>query len=131
MESDNDERNDKLKKAMINDINIYSSGLDSDFAKSFKNDEDVEEACKYKRLCVGRFHGAVAAACLGIPFSTWPSNTHKIQGLMKDMGVSHHHYDNKKDAMANVPFTLDPCVPFFCDQAEAAIHEMFQEIARL
>ena len=38
-------------------------------------------------LCVtGRFHGVCLAAMYNIPFLALPSNCHKIEGLLKDMG---------------------------------------------
>ncbi len=38
-------------------------------------------------LISGRFHHSVAAACLGTPFVTLNSNTPKIEGLMRTLGL--------------------------------------------
>ena len=47
--------------------------------------------CWLSRLRVyvtGRFHGVVLAAIAGTPFLSFPSNSHKVEGLLKDMGCS-------------------------------------------
>ena len=36
----------------------------------------------------GRFHGLCASALVGTPFLAFNSNTHKIKGILKDMGCS-------------------------------------------
>lgn len=36
----------------------------------------------------GRFHGVCMAAYYGIPFLAFKSNSHKIEGMLKDMGCS-------------------------------------------
>ena len=39
-----------------------------------------------KLYVTGRFHGVVFATIAGTPFLAFPSNSHKIEGLLKDMG---------------------------------------------
>lgn len=86
---------------------------------------------QYRRLCIGRFHAVIAASVLGIPFSTWDSNTWKTQGLMADMGLAHLHFSNKEDALAAVPTELDPVIPEFRLQARQAIETMFDRLAQI
>jgi len=38
-------------------------------------------------LVTGRFHAACFALQLGVPFVTLPSNSHKVEGLLEDIGI--------------------------------------------
>ena len=87
--------------------------------------------CQYKSLCIGRFHAAIAASVLGIPFSTWDSNTWKMRGLMEDMGLSHLHFNNRKEAMVAIPSEFDPKINVFVEQAKQKIETMFDTLASL
>jgi hypothetical protein len=91
----------------------------------------LREMGRFARLCVGRFHAAVAASVLGIPFSTWPSNTHKTEGMMHDMGVLHLHAATQDEAAAICPRAVDPKVTRYAAEAHAKVLELFDEIARL
>jgi len=91
----------------------------------------LEEFTSYKRLCIGRFHGVVVASVLGIPFSSWDSNTWKTLGLMKDMGVPNLHYSSQEEAMRHVPETMPDCVTEFAKLAVSRIDRMFEHIADL
>jgi exopolysaccharide biosynthesis predicted pyruvyltransferase EpsI len=46
------------------------------------------------RIVAGRFHAACLAIMTGKPYSVYPSNTHKIKGMMKD---ANHPYCRTKD----------------------------------
>ena len=87
--------------------------------------------CLHKSLCIGRFHAAIAASVLGIPFSTWDSNTWKMRGLMQDMGLPHLHFANRKEAMAAIPQEFDPKISVFVEQAKQKIETMFDTLASL
>ena len=52
-----------------------------------KAEDFFGELAKYDFCVTGRFHGIVAAAMLGMPFSAFPSNSCKNHGLMVDMGI--------------------------------------------
>jgi hypothetical protein len=93
--------------------------------------EYLEEFTSFKRLCIGRFHGVVAAAVLGIPFSSWDSNTWKIKGLMKDMNVDHLHFSSQEEAILHVPDVMPSSVEEFSKQAVARIDNMFDYIAEV
>ena len=93
--------------------------------------EYLDFLCQHKTLCIGRFHAAIAASVLGIPFSTWDSNTWKMRGLMQDMGLSHLHFNNRKEAMAAIPSEFDPNISVFVEQAKQKIETMFDTLASL
>ncbi len=84
--------------------------------------------CQHKRLCIGRFHAAIAASVLKIPLSTWDSNTWKMRGLMQDMGVSHLHFSDRKAAIDAIPLAFDPKIEAFTQQARRKIESMFDAL---
>ena len=84
--------------------------------------------CSHQRLCIGRFHGVVAASVLGIPFSSWDSNTWKTRGLMQDMGVAHLHYPSFMEAKENVPREFNPLIGEFSERAKTRVKMMFDHI---
>lgn len=91
----------------------------------------LTEITQYRRLCIGRFHAATTAAVLGIPFSVWPSNTHKMIGMLTDMGVPHLHCATKKQALDNVPEELDSRIEQYATTAREQIYHMFDNIPNL
>jgi hypothetical protein len=90
-----------------------------------------EELTSYRRLCIGRFHGVVAASVLGIPFSSWESNTWKIRGLMKDMNAEHLHFASQDEAVRHVPQVMPISVAEFAEEAVIRIDAMFDQIAEI
>ncbi len=66
----------------------------------------LAKVCRFERLCVLRFHAAIATAVLGHPFAIRESNTWKTRGLMEDMGIGHLHFDTCKEAWQGVPDVL-------------------------
>ena len=66
--------------------------------------EVVHKIARCKTLCAGRFHAAVTAAVLGVPFSTWDSNTWKTRGMMRDMGLPQLHFDTQAEAIRRQPW---------------------------
>jgi hypothetical protein len=91
----------------------------------------LEEFASYRRLCIGRFHGVVAAAVLGIPFSSWDSNTWKIRGLMKDMNVEHLHFASQEEAVMHAPEVMPRSVEEFAREGVTRIDRMFNHIAEI
>ena len=81
-----------------------------------------------KRIVAGRFHAAVAACVMGIPFSTWDSNTWKTRGLMQDIGIEHLHFETQQGAIANVPDELDPRIPEYTLKARGRIEKTFEQL---
>ena len=88
----------------------------------------LSNLARCKTLCAGRFHAAIAAAVLRIPFSTWESNTWKIRGMMQDMGVEHLHFKTQAEAIDNVPAELDPKIDAFVDDARLRVRAMFEKL---
>lgn len=91
----------------------------------------LQKLCSFKRLCIGRFHAAVAASCLGIPFATWDSNTWKLRGMMADMGLSHLHSKTLEDAIRHVPSFFDPSIVSYTKAARLKVEKCFDEISLL
>jgi polysaccharide pyruvyl transferase WcaK-like protein len=132
------------KNAPVNDIGMSDSVFRQKFrfgpfkwkrAFGFPAQCSVVEYLKmlesYRRLCIGRFHGVVLASMLGIPFSSWESNTWKISGLMRDMGAEHLHFATQRDAVRAVPCVFPLQIREFVDAAPARIERMFDHIASL
>jgi len=84
-----------------------------------------------RTICAGRYHAAIAAAVMGIPFSTWESNTWKTQGMMQDIGIPHLHFSILSDAVAGVPSTLDPKVTLYVKHARRQIRTMFNQLSKI
>ena len=93
--------------------------------------EYLDFLCQHKSMCIGRFHAAIAASVLGIPFSTWDSNTWKMRGLMQDMGLAHLHFNDRKQAMESIPSEFDPKISLFVEQAQHKIETMFDTLASI
>ena len=91
----------------------------------------ISKIARCQKICAGRFHAAVAAAVLGVPFSTWDSNTWKTEGLMLDMGVQHLHFKSQLEAINNTPEVLDPRIEDYVDKARERIQNMFETMARI
>ncbi len=85
----------------------------------------------FKKLCIGRFHAAIVSAIYGIPFSSWDSNTWKIRGVMKDMGVEHLHFRNFSDASENIPSEFNTRIGKYSEKAPKRVNEMFEKIAKI
>jgi len=62
---------------------------------------------RYRRMVCGRYHAAVACSVLGIPFTCWPSNTWKIEGMLEDMGLPGLLFQTQKEAAENCPISFD------------------------
>lgn len=103
----------------------YGFGADRSYV------EYLKELASYKRLCIGRFHAVIAASVLGIPFSSWDSNTWKIRGLMKDMGVEHLHFSSQEEAIRHVPDIIPASVQEFAKSAVFRIEKMFEHLAQI
>jgi len=83
------------------------------------------------RICAGRFHAAVAAAVLKVPFSTWDSNTWKTHGMMQDMGMAHLHFESQAEAIENTPQHFDVNINGFVRTAQTRIESMFDSLAKI
>ena len=88
----------------------------------------LSELSSYKAVCAGRFHAAVVSSILGIPFSTWESNTWKTRGMMDDMGVPHLHFPDRESALKHVPVELDPRIPQYAKAARSKVEGSFDRL---
>lgn len=91
----------------------------------------LSKLSSYRGLCVGRFHAAVAASVLEIPFSTWDSNTWKTRAMMADMGVPYLHFDSREEALAGVPEAFPVEIREFACQARMKVEDSFDRIAEI
>lgn len=119
------------KEICITD-NVIDEGIYDLSAKNWNNPLGyIKNMSNYSRVCTGRHHGVCVAASLGIPFSAWPSNTHKIYGMMNDMGVPHHHYTTKNEAVKNVPTNFDIKIKQYVKEAKEKIINFFDNLYNL
>lgn len=91
----------------------------------------VPTMCQYRRWCIGRFHAAVVASVLQIPFSVWPSSTHKMKGLLTDIGIPHLHFNTKEEALKHVPEMVDEKIVKYTIEARKKIERMFENLHNL
>jgi Polysaccharide pyruvyl transferase len=85
----------------------------------------LNQLSSFGRICTGRFHAVVACSVLGIPFSAWPSNSHKIEGLLKDMDVEYLLGRDRSEAAAKCPVYCDEKIGKFVDSAKQRIFQCF------
>ncbi len=85
----------------------------------------LDQLSSYRRICTGRFHTIIACSVLGIPFSAWPSNSHKIEGLLKDMNVEYLLGKDRSEAAAKCPVYCDEKIGKYVDSAKQRIFQCF------
>lgn len=93
--------------------------------------ETLMKIRRCRTICAGRFHAAIAAAVMGIPFSTWDSNTWKTRGMMQDIGIEHLHFPTLEKAIAGVPSSLDPKVGDYVKYARKQVRLLFNQLANI
>jgi hypothetical protein len=85
----------------------------------------------HKRMAIGRFHAVICCSVMGIPFSSWDSNTWKTEGLMYDMGVSQLHFGSREEALKNVPEAFPEKITQFRSDARRRVELMFDRFAEI
>lgn len=93
--------------------------------------EHISQVLSYASVCSGRFHTAIVCAVLGVPFSTWDSNTWKTSGMMADAGVAHLHFASREEAIQSVPHEFPEQLRDFCESARLRIERNIDRIAEL
>lgn len=88
----------------------------------------LHRLCSYRRLCIGRFHAAIMAASLEIPFSAWASNTHKTEGLLFDMGIPECFAEDVNSALQRVPTSFPDSVRQYVAEGRKKIDDMFANL---
>jgi len=85
-------------------------------------------------VITGRFHAMCLSMKKGIPFHVLKSNSHKVQGVLRDAGITHDKYiidvDDLKTYQGHPSFTLDDQAKIanYVAQAPQRINNMFSEI---
>jgi hypothetical protein len=97
--------------------------------------EYIQWLDQHCRVVCGRYHAAVACCVLGIPFSCWPSNTWKIEGMLDDIGLPHLCFATREQAMQNCPMSWDneasQRIGRYVDCAQQKIERMFDLLSDL
>lgn len=93
--------------------------------------QSLQRIARCEKICAGRFHTAVAAAVMRVPFSTWDSNTWKTRGLMLDMNLSHLYFDSQTEAIRNAPVIFDDNIDQYVRSAQNRIEDMFDVLAKI
>lgn len=91
----------------------------------------LHRLCSYQRLCIGRFHAAIMAASLEIPFSAWASNTYKSEGLLLDMGIPECFAKDVSSAAQRVPASFPDSVRQYVAEGRKKIDNMFANLHHL
>lgn len=89
------------------------------------NPKLLEIIGRAREMVTGRFHGACLALLWGMPFSAYPSNTHKTLGMMTDAGCEHLYFETQAEAMENVQ-AFDGSE--YVQSARQKINQMFDKI---
>lgn len=85
----------------------------------------IEEMGGATRVCAGRFHAICLAMLWGMPFSAYPSNTHKIEGMLTDADCFGHFRKTQAEALeAIAPFDARS----YISHARKAIGDMFNQV---
>ncbi len=82
------------------------------------------------RLVCGRFHVACLAIMTGKPFSCYPSNTHKIEGMMLDARLAPVLPDRAK-ALDRCPRRPNPNAAAYLKSARKKIRTMLDDVEAL
>lgn len=79
---------------------------------------------KFHRIRTGLFHGVTHCAMMGIPFSAFGGNTHKIRGILMDM-------DAPELYGADPPSEMKASIVEYTRSAKGRIDDLFDEIRSL
>lgn len=78
----------------------------------------------------GRFHGVCAAALAGTPFVAFPSNSHKVEGLLTDMGCQELLIDRQSSALDKKQraIELQPKIREYIIKAQVQLDVLFGKL---
>ena len=88
----------------------------------------VETLLAAETVTAGRFHAACVCAVARIPFNAYPSNTWKIAGLMRDMGVPQRFFIDPVVAMEFPPEFPVLDIDKYVSDAWATINQLYAAI---
>ena len=114
----------KASTKQIGSIEHHKSGLGT--LQNYKPFLDQLE--NYSHIASGSYHGALICAMLDIPFSMWPSNTHKMIALAKDMDASEIHFSDKTAAMNGIPNTVKESISQYVSDSQVKINNFFETL---
>lgn len=121
-----------LTRGAIKGANTFVSdnvlNCDAGLRADVSSKEYTQRLLSHSNAVCGRYHTAVLCCVLGIPFSAWPSNTHKIAGLMADAGVPELYFDNQVTAMRNVPSVLAESIREYTQSAKKKVDKQFEKL---
>ena len=86
---------------------------------------------RHRGVACGRFHAALACAVHRVPFTAYPANTWKNEGLMKDMGLSKLYFDTVEEALRHMPRDYRPGASVYVKTARKRIVEFFDGLEDL
>tara|TARA_R110002167_G_scaffold254756_2_gene460950 strand:+ start:1250 stop:2038 length:789 start_codon:yes stop_codon:yes gene_type:complete len=90
----------------------------------------LDQLEKYSHVASGSYHGVLVCAMLDIPFSMWPSNTHKMIALAKDMGVKNTHHTDKSSAINAIPETMAESIKEYVVDGQNKINDFFDNLTQ-
>jgi len=103
-----------------------------------KNYQDyIEKIAQLELLVVARYHSLCFALKTNTPFVALKSNSHKIEGLLRDVGVNSLRISSMQELINNkqkiCPFSKieQENINSYVRDASAKIENMFDEIAKL
>jgi hypothetical protein len=116
-----------VRKSLVITDSVFSQNEEGCLSAIAEVQDVVDSLCSAERVATGRFHIAAMCAMLDVPFTAWPSNTHKIEGMMFDMGCLDNFYCSKERAVAATP---KPCstISSYVEGAVRDIDRLFKRL---
>lgn len=114
----------KSSTKQIGSIEHHKSGLGT--LQNYKPFLDNLE--NYSHIASGSYHGALICAMLDIPFSMWPSNTHKMQALAKDIEAPETHFRSRESAIKGIPDTMKDSIKQYVYNSQIKINNFFENL---
>lgn len=99
----------------------------------------LSDIARAEYIITGRFHAITLACCFGVPFISVPSNSHKIEALLEDMGLGEETYLCQPDRINEIDVHVEKVraawldgdglnVEAFVKESDRKIKRMFQSI---
>jgi hypothetical protein len=99
---------------------------------------DLETLVRASRLVVtGRFHMACLCLLLNTPLIALPSNSHKMEGMLEDLGLAHRMMrpdevtSGEMDKLSIWTDSESQAVTRYVREANSSINQMFREVRKL
>jgi hypothetical protein len=93
-----------------------------------KDPDFLRRLSRSSSVVSGRYHAVCLAAMLEIPFSAYNGNTHKIKGIMKDMGLSHLYAEKAEHAIRLCPEEVQEKATEYARDAKDKVNDLFDRI---